>query len=194
MPDQTTETKSTTPNPFDPEGLRITGDVNSVGAEKVLLRIAVRKPNKQEFFRVNTSNEYRLPCAILELKEEREFYLVTPEMLPVLAEDVRHVELRLCQNRQGVTFLWPVPMPGPDGRTNSWHLSAREAASHGEDNWTRMIANMSEGGYSIYRATGTIPEPLWPEKTLPALLELAFKDGNLINKEDHPVIQQLNGA
>ena len=43
MPDQTTENKPTAPNPFDPEGLRITGDVNSVGAEKVLLRIAVRK-------------------------------------------------------------------------------------------------------------------------------------------------------
>ena len=186
--------KPPTPNPFDPDSLRISGDVNTVGAEKVLLRIVVRKPNKQEFFRVNASEELRLPCAILELKEEQEFYLVTPAVLPVLAEDVRHVELRVCQNRQGVTFLWPVPMPGPDGRTNSWHLSAREAASHAEECWTRMIANMSEGGYSIYRANGAIPDPQWPEKTMPELLELAFKDGKLIDTEDHPVILQLNGG
>ena len=85
-------------------------------------------------------------------------------------------------------------MPSPDGRTNSWHSSAREAASHAEDHWTRMIANMSEGGYSIYRATGTIPEPEWPEKSLTEFLELAFKDGKLIDTPEHPVIQQLQGC
>ena len=194
MSEDISDRKNPAPNPFDPDSLRVSGDINTVGAEKILLRIHVRKPNKQEFFRVNTSEEFRLPCAILELKEEREFYLVTPAVLPVLAEDVRHVELRLCQNRQGVTFLRPVPMPSPDGRTNSWHISAREAAAHGEDHWTRMIASMSEGGYSIYRATGTIPDPQWPGKTMPELLELAFKDGKLISSEDHPVVLQLNGG
>ena len=182
------------PNPFDPDSLRITGDVNTVGAEKLLVRLPVRKPTKQEFFRVRVDAEYRLPCAILEIKEEREFYLVTPEALPVLSEDVRHVELRLCLNRQGAPFMWPVPMPGPDGRTNSWHESAREAANRAEKSWIRMIAVMAEGGYSIYIATGTIPDPQWPEKTFQELLQLAFKDGKLIDSEDHPVVQQLNGA
>jgi uncharacterized protein YbdZ (MbtH family) len=182
------------PNPFDPDSLRITGDVNTVGAEKLLVRIPVRKPTKQEYFRIRADPEFRVPCAILEIQEEREFYLVTPEVLPVLAEDVRHVELRLCQNRQGATFLWPVPMPSPDGRTNSWHESARDAANHAEDSWMRMIAVMAEGAYSIYRATGTIPDPQWPEKTFQELLRLAFKDGKLIDSADHPIVQQLNGA
>jgi hypothetical protein len=181
-------------DPFDPDSLRITGDVNSVGAEKLLVRLPVRKPTKQEFFRVRVDAEYRLPCAILEIKEEREFYLVTPEALPVLSEDVRHVELRLCINRQGSPFLWPVPMPGPDGRTNSWHETAREAANHAEKDWLRMVAAIAEGGYSIYRATGDIPDPQWPEKTFQELLELAFNDGKLIDSEDHAVVQQLRGA
>jgi hypothetical protein len=182
------------PNPFDPESLRINGGVNTVGAEKLLVRLPVRKPTKQEFFRVHVDTEYRLPCAILEIKEVREFYLVTPGALPALAEDVRHVELRLCQNRQGALFMWPVPMPGPDGRTNSWHESAREAANLAEKRWMRMVAVMAEGGYSVYCATGTIPDPQWPEKTLQELLQLAFNDGKLIDSGDHPVIQQLNGA
>jgi hypothetical protein len=114
------------PNPFNPDSLRITGDVNAVGAEKLLVRLPVRKPTKQEFFRAHIDTEYRLPCAVLEIKMEREFYLVVPEALPALAEDARHVELRLCPNRQGALFMWPVPMPGPDGRTNSWHESARD--------------------------------------------------------------------
>jgi hypothetical protein len=136
------------PNPFNPDSLRITGDVNAVGAEKLLVRLPVRKPTKQEFFQVRVDAEYRLPCAILEIKDDREFYLVTPEALPVLAEK----------------------------------------------SWIRMIAVMAEGGYSIYRATGTIPDPQWPEKTFQELLQIAFKDGKLIESEDHPVVQQLNGA
>ena len=184
----------TAPNPFNPDSLRITGDVNAVGAEKLLVRLPVRKPTKQEFFRAHVGPEYRLPCAVLELKEEREFYLVTPEVLLALAEDVRHVEPRLCQNRQGASFMWPVPMPGPDGRMNSWHVNAREAANHAEKEWIRMIAVMTECSYSIYRAIGTIPDPQWPEKTFQELLQLAFKDGKLIDSEAHPVVQQLNGA
>ena len=186
--------KKPSPNPYDPASLRVTGDINTVGAEKLLVRIAVRKPNKQEFFRTCKNPEFRLLCAILEIKEEREIYLVSPDVLPALAEDVRHVELRLCQNRQGVLFLYPVPMPGPDGRTNSWHDSAREAANLAEDDWIRMLAVMAEGGYTIYRADGTIPNPQWPDKTFEELLELAFKDGKLINSVDHPIVQQLNGA
>ena len=57
-----------------------------------------------------------------------------------------------------------------------------------------MIAVMAEGSYSIYRATGVIPDPHWPDKILEELLELAFKDGKLIDTEDHPIVQQLNGA
>ena len=191
---QDTLDTGSTPNPFNPDSLRITGDVNTVGAEKLMVRLAVRKPTKQEYFRVHADPMFRLPCAILEIKEEREFYLVTPDVLPALAEDVRHVELRLCLNRQGVPFMWPVPMPGPDGRSNSWHESAREAASLAEESWLRMIAVMAEGGYSLYRATGTIPDPEWPEKAMAELLQLAFKDGKLIDSENHPMVQQLNGA
>ena len=192
--EQNTPDAGTAPNPFDPDSLRITGDVNTVGAEKLLVRIAVRKPTKQEYFRVRVDPEFRLTCAILEIKDEREFYLVTPDVLPALAEDVRHVELRLCLNRQGVPFVWPVPMPGPDGRPNSWHQSAREAASLAEESWVRMIAVMAEGGYSLYRATGSIPDPEWPDKSMAELLALAFKDGKLIDTMDHPIVQQLNGA
>lgn len=182
------------PNPFDPDSLRVQGDVNAIGAEKVLLRLAVRKPNKQEFFRVNTDPDYRLMTAILEMKEDREFYIVTPNALHVLAEDVRYVELVLCQNRQGVTYFWPLPVPGPDGRGNSWHRSARDAAGLAESGWIRMVANMSEGGYSVYRATGDIPDPKWPDKTMQELLALAFGDGKLVDSETHPIVTQLNGG
>jgi len=46
MSEDTDDKKKPTPNPFDPDSLRVSGDINTVGAEKVLLRIHVRKPNK----------------------------------------------------------------------------------------------------------------------------------------------------
>ena len=183
-----------TPNPFDPNSLRVSGNINAIGAEKLLLRVPVRKPNKQEFFRVNPDPEFSLSCTVLEIKEEREYYLVTPAALHVLAEDVRHVELRLSQNRHGGAFFWPVSMPGPDGRTNSWHESARETAKLAEESWMRMIANINESSYSVLKATGSIPDPQWPDKTMAELLKLAFKDGRLIDSEDHPVVKQLYGG
>ena len=56
-----------------------------------------------------------------------------------------------------------------------------------------MIAVMVEGSYTIYRANGTIPDPHWPDKTLQDLLQLAFKDGKLIDTVDHPIVHQIRG-
>ena len=83
------------PNPFNPDSLRITGDVNAVGAEKLLVRLPVRKPTRQEFFRVHVDPEFRLPCAILEIKEEREFYLVTPAALPARSHSAISIPLMM---------------------------------------------------------------------------------------------------
>jgi hypothetical protein len=183
-----------TPSPFDLDALRVTGSINTIGAKPIFYNIAVRKPNKQEFFRVNTDPEYSFQCGILELKDEREHYLVTPNMIPEMAEDVRVVELTLCTSRQGVPFLWPIPMPDETGRLNPWHQSAREASEFARKKWIRMIADMSAGSYSLHEASAKIPDPEWPDKTMRELIEIAFKNGRLIDSPDHPVIVQLRGG
>jgi hypothetical protein len=103
--------------------------------------------------------------------------------------------MRLVQNRHGVLSLWPVPMPAADGNTNSWHASHREAAGHAEENWIRMTSSRQEGCYVVHKAIGDIPEPIWPEELkMRDLLELAFRDGRLIDKVEHPAIRALRGA
>jgi hypothetical protein len=52
----------------------------SVGTKKLLTTVPVRKPGKQEFVRVHTESEYRGAFAILELKEDREYYLLMPDI------------------------------------------------------------------------------------------------------------------
>ena len=179
---------------FDLERLRLSQDFpNQVGVKKALLTVPVRKPDRQWFIRVHPDPAWRLETAVLELKEERETYLVDPEMWSELPGDLVPKVLFTAMNRQGVVFLWPVRLPGEDGRGNAWHRSALEAADLAMKGWVRIAANMSLGAYEVFEATGELPEPEWPEKDFQSLLEIAFKD-HFVRSLDHPVIRRLRGA
>jgi hypothetical protein len=66
-------------NPFDPSNLRLSQNyAESTSVKKLITTIPVRKPSKQDFVRVNPDPAFRLETAILELKEEKESYLVAP--------------------------------------------------------------------------------------------------------------------
>ena len=94
-------------------------------------------------------------------------------------------------DRQGVVFVWPLRIPDPE-RAMNWHLSALEAASHAEIQWTRMHAHMSLGAYEIHTAEGITDEPKWPEMLMDGILEIAFKN-KIIDRLDHFVLKQLRG-
>jgi hypothetical protein len=68
------------PNPFDPASLRLDQSfADTVGVKKLLTTVPVGKPGRQEFVRVHRDPMFRLtPAAIIEVKEDREVYLVLP--------------------------------------------------------------------------------------------------------------------
>ena len=69
-------------NPFDPAALRLDQSyADTVGVKKLLTTVPVRKPNRQDFVRVHPDPAFRLtPAAIIEVKEDREVYLVMPSI------------------------------------------------------------------------------------------------------------------
>jgi hypothetical protein len=180
-------------DPFDPAGLRIdaTSDAN-LGVERPLLVVPVQKPSKQMFFRTHPSPEMRLDARVIELETEREFYLVTPAIAQMLPGETKAVRLIACMPRFGGIFLWPLKLPNPDGRESTWAVSARKAAELAEGKWVRMQANQALGAYDV-STSAHIPAPVWPEVSMRELLQIAFGDGRLIDREDHPVIRQLLG-
>lgn len=182
------------PDPFDLTNLRLDQSfVESAGVKKLLTTVPVHKPNPQDYIRVHPSPEYRAPFAIIELKDDREIYLVPPLIARELPGEFTMATIYAAINRQGVAFLWPVRLPAPDGRVLEWHRSAAEAAELAMRRWIRVKANMSLGAYEMFEATGTIPDPKWPELPFQELLRIAFKDryvGNL----DHAVIKRLRGS
>ncbi|MGD9922444.1 MAG: hypothetical protein AB7V13_13525 [Pseudorhodoplanes sp.] len=182
-----------TSNPFDLNNLRLSQDFGAtVGVKKLLTTIPVRRPSPQDFLRVHPAPEYRAALPALELKEDRELYVIARNMQAELATECVPCILHTAINRQGVVFLWPVRLPGPDGKQNEWWRSAGEAAELATKQWVRLKANMSLGAYEIFTAAGALQEPEWPELTFPQLLEIAFRE-RLIDRADHPVVQRLRG-
>jgi hypothetical protein len=181
------------PDPFDPENLRLDQSfVETSGVKKLLTTVPVRKPNNQDFVRVHPDEAYRLPAAIIELKDDREVYLVLPHVAHQLPGECAPVILYTAINRQGVVFLWPVKLPAADGKILEWHRSAAEAAERAMDSWIRVKADMALGAYAMYEASSTVPDPIWPTATLKELLKIGFKD-RLVDSLDHPVIKRLRG-
>ena len=189
------KTETSVTDDFDLDNLRLKQDFNeTLGVQKMLVHVPVRKPNKMNYIRVLPGEEYRMDIGIVEMKEERETYLVTPDMMsePGLYELVAPARLVTYITRQGVVALWPLKLER-DGKLNPWHESALQAAQLAEKQWVSVRADMSLGAYQIYVATAELPEPEWPEHTFSELVRLGFK-GLIVDKPDHPLIQQLTGA
>jgi hypothetical protein len=188
-------TNTSASNPFDPTSLRLDQNFSEmVGVKKLMTTVPVRKPNRQDFVRVHRDPAYRLtPAAIIELKEDREVYLITPAMATELPGEFGVATLYTTINRQGVLHLWPVKLPGPDGKHNERHRSSAEAAELAMDRWVRITANMSLGAYEVFEATGDLPEPIWPDLPLSEILKIAFRD-HIVDRTDHPLVQRLRGA
>jgi hypothetical protein len=178
---------------FDLAKLRLSQDFASkIGVKKALITVPVRKPTRQEFVRVHPDETFRLNTAVLEIKEERETYLVEPSLWGELPGEVVPKCLFTAINRQGVVFLWAVKLPGEDGRQDEWNRSALEAAQMAMKRWIRVSANMSLGAYEVYEASADLPEPEWSEADFQKLIDVAFKD-RYIKSFDHPIIKRLRG-
>jgi hypothetical protein len=127
-PDDHPSEQATVPNPFDPKRLRI--DLNfseGLGVKKAIITIPVRKPNNQDFIRVHPDEVYRLPAALIEIKDDRETFLVPPEIARDIPGEYFTATMFTCINRQGVVFLWPVRLSGTRPKTprKTWPVEGK---------------------------------------------------------------------
>ena len=157
---------------------------------KRLTTVPVRKPSKTQWFQIHP--EYKLDVLLLKYVESGEvYYLVEPSLAQQVEDLAQAFKLVVAVDRQGVVFVWPLRLPDAD-RPLAWHLSALEAASHAEVQWTQMQANMGLGAYEFSAASGITDEPKWPKMLMNEILEIAFKN-MIIDRLDHLVLKQLRG-
>jgi len=181
------------PDPFDIASLRLNPSfVETAGVKKLVTTIPVRKPSPQDFVRVHPAPNYRENFAMIDLRDDREEFLVHPAILPELTSEVTFKTVFTTVNRQGVVSLWPIRLPAPDDRKTEWPRSAREAAELAMTRWVRLKANMSLGAYEITVAESVMADPVWPELAYAELVQIAFR-GRIITTLDHAVIKRLRG-
>jgi hypothetical protein len=174
------------------DALRLGQDFSAALGKRMLTTVPVRKPGKQDFIMVRPEPEFRLETFILELKDDRESFLVAPGLWHDLSNEISPRVIFTCLNRQGVLFLWPVRRPGTDGRLDTWGMSALAAAQAAMSRWVRVSANMALGGYDVFEAVGELTQPEWPELSFQELLRLAFKE-RFIDRSTHPIVRRLRG-
>jgi hypothetical protein len=160
----------------------------------VIVRVSVGKPGRQEFFTAHPSEDYQAALCLLKMRDSGDtFYVVSPALAPELELEVSHYRVLTYATRGGKVGLWPIPLPGPDGRENPWHASAFAAADIAmKGNWVRLIANMQIGSYECVQALNASAEPEWPEESFEDLLRIAFRD-RFITSLDHEVLKKLRG-
>jgi hypothetical protein len=187
---------SAKPDPFNLDALRLDPAFEKIaGVKKVLSIVPVRKPHDQEWFWVNSAPAYRIDFWAIKLKDEGEFYLVTPQIARDHEAEVKPFTLYTCVNTSGVVILWPARISTSEKRDN-WSASAHEAAQAGMKQRIRIKANMSLGGYEVFTSDSPTPgaAPLWPTESLGELVNIAFmKVGRYVDSAEHPIMRQLLG-
>ena len=181
-------------DPFSPEALRLNQDFAAeLGVKKLVTTVPVGRPPRSAFFQVRAGEEHRLQTAILDLKDQREVYLVAPSLWGSLSGELVRVVIFMYVTHQRVVGLWPVRLPDDQGKLDPWNRSKLEAARLAESRWVRLRSNMALGAYEILVAENNDEEPTWPKDLgLEETIKIAFKD-NRIDDLGHPVLRALRG-
>lgn len=177
---------------FDPRALALPQNFAGLGAvKKETLVVPIKKPNKQQWICPHRDHSARIEVAAIELKDEGEFYIVDPSLHRELSRECIAVVLVPYQTKQGAIAYWPIRLPDPDGKHNSWHASALEIANSYGDKWIRVSSNKEINGYDVITPIAVIPPPIWPSD-MDALLARASK-GQVIDSVDHCIVKKLRG-
>ncbi len=169
-------------DPFDKSAVSLSpGDRAASVAVKELVEVPVRRPSQEAFFRVHADDNYTTDIAILE-----------NHLRPLLRKEIKPFQLYTCITRTGGVFLWPVRLPGEDGKDNKWWSSAHSIARDARTEWVRCTSSKDMGFYEKTKTLVALPDPEWPNYSFRDLMELAFGNQRIADM-DHTVVKQRQG-
>ena len=175
---------------FDLEALQLPQTYQDIAVKKLLTHVPLRKPGKFDFVRVHP--EHFFETATIAPDDDSGIFVVDRSLWDVVSGVAVPVRFHLTITKQRAMLLWPVRLPGPDGKSNPWHEAAREAVDRAKTCWVSIRANMQARCYDVFEAAGNLGEPEWPEEPFEKILQIAFKD-RVINDYGHPALRQLRG-
>ncbi|MGH9542795.1 MAG: hypothetical protein ACRD2H_13055 [Terriglobales bacterium] len=172
-------------------------DETDVAAAKIVPQgLSVRKPKRDEFFRVREDKPFVV--FTLETQEgiEKVHYLISPAVLAELPAQVqgsfRRQRLFLAISKAGKQFLVPIP-PDAVQSSNKWHTSLWLAIARAHRVWVRCPGDLEAGQRVVWEAVHQGLDPVFSAEPLGELVLRAF-GGHIINDAQHPQVQRLLGA
>jgi hypothetical protein len=184
----------TKPDPYDPASYRQCQNYGEGLGVKTKIQSVSHRPMPAKEWWVRAHPEYEVQMPFLDLKEDRELYLIAPDpALVSLLEPDPNFKMKLvvlAVTRDNTPFLWHLRVPGIDGRTDDWMNTALEAVREARERWVRVFARKTH--YDLAFTEADWPDPHWPEEPFRDLLELGFKS-HTIDSAEHPKVQRLLG-
>lgn len=157
---------------------------------KIQTKLEVRTPAKKWWFRAHRDAEFQVPVELLIIDGGRDegIWLLEPdvEFPDELSQHTVPALLTRCITSDGTEFLFLAKQTEKSPRS-----STRRLISEARERWIQSSWNGNSKSYDFRYASQLRREPVWPDKTIDDLLELAF-DGFIISSESNQdVINRL---
>jgi hypothetical protein len=161
--------------------------------KKRQLVIPARKPEPTWFVRVHPDPDYTREAYVIELKDKRQTYLIlnddlVNELLGEVAFKMKRLAVAIT--KQGTLFVWESATEWEGDKGGLWTSSILEAMDQAREEWVRVVAG--EVAYETIPPKGTLPDPVWPDRTFEDIVGVAYK-GRIIPGIDHKVLRELRG-
>src|SRR5262249_14416305 len=114
------------PDQLDPRSFRIDqSEMDQPVVKTALTAIAIRRPHPLEFIRTHPDPTYQEgPVRFINLKENREYYLVVPKLYRELRPREYSIGyIFLATNRMERPFFWIITTESATGRVLDWYKS-----------------------------------------------------------------------
>lgn len=178
---------------MDLESLALSQDFGSMAAvKKAILKVPIQRPSAQTWFWINPDPAWQIRVPVIELKEDREHYIVDSGMREELLGEWVPKLLVGTITKQGTVMFWPIRFSGQDGKLDTWNESAQEIVRSYAGRWIRMKSNRESGSYDVFEPVSEFAPPEWPADPQ-EMFRIALR-GRVITSAEHPVVRQLRGA
>jgi hypothetical protein len=180
---------------LDPDRFKVDqSELDAPVAKTILTALPIRRPDRLEFVRTHSDPDFRKgPVPFINLKSNREYYLVEPEVRPLLRPgEYSYGTIFLATNRLDKPFFWIVTTQSPTGLVSDWYTSHLECADRAMHEWVQVMADRDAGVYTVAVAEELLDKPHWPEQSFKELFKIGFKR-RIVDSLEHPVIKQLRG-
>jgi hypothetical protein len=149
-----------------------------------------KAPSKNEFFRTHPDFRPIMPLVDLEVGMEKQYFVVTPDMVEPLAGigiTVTDAVLYLTVTSRGMVRIVPVRTADSDGDRNEYARTKEIGLIQAIDEWVRLFTDASNHCYKVFAApVGRFGEPQWPDLKPAKIFKLAFRDkGRLLDSPEH---------